>query len=493
MRAVAAMMKHETNTFSPVPTPLARFGPDGPSFGNQAAEMFRGTNTALGAYLTLCEAEGWAVETPVAGSAPPSGRVEAAAYRTMCEAILAAVERGCDALFLDLHGAMVPEGNDDGEGHLLEEIRRRRPDLPIAVAYDLHANVTARMIENATVTCGYLTYPHIDIAATGSRAGGILRRALKGEVSPVTEWARLPMIPHTLKMAHADEPMKSLLDAAKAAVDGRVILDVSVFGGFPMVDIAEPGLSVVVVADGDRAAARAVRDRLIDMAWDRRADFVWQGRPLADSVAEAMALPGGPVILLDHVDNCASGGTQDVMAVIGECLRQGMTDLAVFAVKDPAAVRAMQAAGPGASLTLALGGKTDMPAIGRRGEPLTVTGRVKALSDGRFRVTGPMMTGTLADMGHAGVLDLGDGVEIVVCSKNMEPSDLGCLRSLGIEPTAKRRLLLKSRVHFRAGFEPIAAAMVYCDGVGVTSSDYSLFDFRVLKRPCYPLDPGASR
>jgi len=492
MRAVVAMMMHETNTFSPVPTPLARFGvgrDGGPLRGPAAAEAYRGTNTGFGAFLGLCEAAGFAVETPLACNAPPSGPVEAAAYATMSEAILEAVDKGCDALFLDLHGAMVAETTDDGEGTLLERVRRLAPGLPIAVALDLHANLTERMVANATAIAGYKTYPHVDMAAAGERAGRIVLDALAGRVRPAMAWGNRAMIPHTLRMGHDDEPMRGLIARARAAeADG--LLAVSVFGGFPLADIPEPGFSVVAVADGDATPAARAALAILDAAWEERARFVYRAEPLAASVARAGSMTEGPVILVDHADNCASGGTQDTMAVIAEVIRQGLEDVAVFGVRDPEAVATMIAAGVGAEVTLALGGKVDMPTIGRAGAPLTLTGRVRAITDGEFTVTGPMATGVRMRMGRAAVLDTGT-VQIVVVENHHEPFDLGCFRSVGIEPTAKRYLVLKSRIHYRAGFQPIARAVVECDGEGVTSSDYGLFRFRKLNRPTYPLAPDA--
>jgi len=219
-----------------------------------------------------------------------------------------------------------------------------------------------------------------------------------------------------------------------------------------------------------------------------RADFVYHAEPLADSIARAKTLSDGPILLIDHADNCASGGTQDTMAVLAEVMRQGLEDVAVFAINDPEAVETLIAAGVGNQATLALGGKISMPSIGRQGEPIEMTGRVRAITDGEFTITGPMLTGTRAHLGRAVVLDTGT-MEIVVTEKNHEPWDLGCFRSLGIEPTAKRYLLLKSRIHYRAGFEPIARHIIECDGVGVTSSDYGLFRFEKLERPASPLDP----
>jgi len=491
MRAVIAMMKHETNTFSPVPTPLARFGRDGAWFGNSAEDAFRGTNTGMAAFLDLCHAAGAQIATPVAASASPSGKVPDAVYRRLSDAICEAVDRGCDALFLDLHGAMVAEGTDDGEGTLLARIRALRPDLPIAVALDLNTNLTAAMVDNATVLAGYKTYPHIDIYKTGERAGKLLLRALAGEIRPVMAWRRLPLLAHTLRMGTDDQPMRDLIARADG-FEREGLLDVSVFGGFPMADIPQPGFSVLAVADRDRTEAGRAVDVIADEAWRRRGEFVYRPEPLAQSVARAktLAARGGPILLIDHADNCASGGTQDTMAVLAEALRQGLSDIAVFVICDPEAVATLLDAGIGARVTVALGGKLDMPAIGRKGEPLVLSGRVRGATDGEFTVTGPMMTGTRASLGRSVVFET-EGASIIVCERNHEPWDLGCFRSLGIEPTEKTYLLLKSRIHYRAGFLPIAKAIVECDGVGVTSSNYALFPFAKVERPAYPLDEMA--
>ncbi|MCH8155793.1 MAG: M81 family metallopeptidase, partial [Proteobacteria bacterium] len=148
MRVVVAMMSHETNTFSPVPTPLESFGPGGPYFGAAAAAAYRGTNTPMAAYLDIFEGAGAEIATPVAADAHPSARVAAAAYQRITDAICAAVDEGCDALCLDLHGAMVAESTDDGEGTLLARLRAAHPELPIAVAFDLHANLTREIVDN---------------------------------------------------------------------------------------------------------------------------------------------------------------------------------------------------------------------------------------------------------------------------------------------------------------------------------------------------------
>jgi len=495
MRFVVAMMKHETNTFSPIATPLAAFAvgePDGiPAGGAEAVTRYAGTNTGIAAYIELARREGAELVVPVAGDAAPSGPVADAAFEHFADAICGAVRKGCDALLLDLHGAMVTESYDDGEGELLRRVRAVAPALPVAVALDFHANLSAAMVANATVITGYRTYPHVDMRETAARSGHTLLRAMKGEIEPVMVWGRRPMLTHTLKQSPSVEPMKSIMERAMTAERSGEVLNASVFGGFPMADIPHVGLSAVIVADQSAAAERLCTE-LLSTAWARRAEFVFRVAPLASSLAHAKTLDGGPIVLVDHGDNVFSGGTQDVMETVAEALKAGLSDMAVGPIWDPQAVSELVRAGIGAHVTVQLGGKTSMPALGLRGRPLELSGTVRRITDGRYKVTCPMMTGLILDHGLSVVLDVG-AAEILICSERMEPFDLGVFRHAGIEPTAKRYLLIKSRQHFRAGFEPIARHIVLLSGPGVTSSDYSLFRFERVTRPIYPLDTMPDR
>ncbi len=511
MRLLIAMMKHETNTFSPVPTPLARFGPSsstggpGPLYGEAAIAAYRGTGSGLGAYLDLAAREAAEVVLPIAAGAPPSRPVEDAAFEHIAGVICDAVAQGrktggYDGIMLDLHGAMVTESLEDGEGELLRRIRAIDPKTPIAVAYDMHANLYEAMIANATVVSGYRTYPHIDTYDTAQRAGEILLKAMRGEVRPVMAWGNVPMLPHVMRQGSDDHPNRALQARVAAMSEPGAqggALCASLFTGFPHADIANAGLSAVVVTDGDRALAERLRDELLHQAWADREDFVYRPEPLDQSLARAKALaspdgpapaPGeGPIVLLDHYDNCASGGTMDTTAVLAAILREGLDNVAVFAICDPAAVAQAIAAGIGAELSLAIGGKMAMPAIPGDNRPLAVTGTVKTIAAGRFRNRGPMGRGVMMDMGPSVVLDTGR-VEIALISRHVEPSDLNCLLALGIDPLQKRYVMLKSRIHWRAGLGPMAKAVVECAGMGVCTSDYSQLTFRNVRRPIYPLD-----
>jgi microcystin degradation protein MlrC len=493
MRLLIAMMKHETNTFSPVPTPLARFGNGpGPLYGEAAIEAYRGTGTGLGAYLDIAAREGAEIVLPIAAGAPPSGPVEDASYARITETIYeAAAQGGFDGIMLDLHGAMVTQSLEDGEGQFLQRLHAIDPRTPIAVALDMHANLYDEIVANATVVTGYRTYPHIDTYETARLAGEILLRALRGEVRPVMAWGNVPMLPHVMRQGTDDHPNKELQRRC-AALSDEGALAASLFTGFPHADIANAGLSALVVTDGDRKLAEELRDELLDRAWVEREAFVYRIEPLQGSVARAKAMPAkepgdGPIVLLDHYDNCASGGTMDTTVVLAEILRQDLRDVAVFAIHDPAAVQQAIAAGIGAQITLSIGGKIKMPAIAADSAPLTVTGRVKTISDGRFQNRGPMARGVQMEMGPSVVIDTG-AQEIALITRHVEPSDLNCFLALGIDPMQKRYLMLKSRIHWRAGLGKTARAVIDCAGLGVCTSDYGQLDFKKVRRPIYPLD-----
>jgi microcystin degradation protein MlrC len=281
--------------------------------------------------------------------------------------------------------------------------------------------------------------------------------------------------------------MRTAVALAREAERQKGVLAASIFGGFPMADIPDAGLSVVVVADGDRSIGSRVRDRLIGYARENRTEWFHRHEPLEQVVARAKAIEDGPVVLLDHADNVGSGGTSDVMTVIAEVRRQGLRNVAVAAVWDPAAVREMQAAGVGATLTIDLGGKSDMPSVGLKGRPLRLTGKVRRLSDGEWVVRGPMYTGSVVTSGPTALFET-DGVQIVVTSLHHEPWDAGILTSLGVDPAHCKYLLLKSRIHYRAGFSPYEKHRFTLDGDGVTTSDNTRLAYRNLKRPIYPFN-----
>ena len=492
MKLVLAHWLHESNSFSPVPTPWEAFGPSGPALGADAVMAMRGTRTPIGAFLDHAEAWGAVVELPVAGYAPPSAPVDRDAFERAADLIVRAVEKGCDGVLLDLHGAMIVAGGlEDGDGELLARVRRAAPDVPIGVALDLHANVTELMVGSCDIIAGYHTYPHVDMYETGERVARAFIRMVRGEVRPRSVLQQIPVLSQTLKMNTSEGTMRAFVDAARAAERAEGVLCASAFGGFPMADIVDAGSSAVVVTDGDPGLARSTAHEIGRVAWEGRDDLVWQSEGLKESIARAKAFPEGPILLIDHADNCASGGTQDVMTVLREALAQGLSRIAFGPIRDPQAVAALIGAGVGATVELPVGGKTDMPAIGMTGQPLLLRGVVRAITDGQYTITGPQLTGVRAHMGRTVVFETTDAT-LVITERLQEPWDIGVFSSVGVDPTLFRYVLLKSRMYFRPVFLPLAKQVVYCGGDGVTSSDNSRFRYERLRRPIFPLDSTAT-
>ena len=493
MRIVAARLNHETNTFSPVQTPLDSFGSDGPAFGAAAYASACGTRTGLGAFIEAVEARGDRIAVPVSAFANPSGRVADAAYERLAGAICAAVHDGCDAILLDLHGAMVTQSIDDGEGELLRRIRAIAPDMPLAVALDLHGNITQAMVDHADVMVGFKTYPHIDMFETGAHAARTLFTGIDSGRKPAMAWARAPLLSHTLRSTTGEGAMQRAIERAKR-MEAEGLLAASIFAGFSLADIPDAGMSIVTVASTPDEAQRAA-DQLVAQLWEDRAGFVYVSTPLADSIASARARRagsgGGPLLLLDHGDNVMSGGTCDTTDVLEECLRQQLRDIGVGPTCDPQAVAVALNAGIGARLDIQVGNARPL-GLGTDPRPrMRVQARVRAITDGRFKITGPVYTGETWAMGRTVVLEA-EAFTMVVCERPMEPLDLGVFESTGVDPRRFDYLILKSRMYCRPSFVPLSSGLVECDSRGVTSSDYALFPVRRLRRPIYPLDPNAT-
>ncbi|RRH72804.1 M81 family metallopeptidase [Falsigemmobacter faecalis] len=492
MRLLIAQVNHETNTFSPLPTLLAAFRP---VYGAEALAAARGKQTPVGAFLDWAERRGFEVTCPILAHAFPSGPVADAAFEQICDAILSALDDSIDMVLLDLHGAMVTRSHEDGEGELIARIRRRRPDVPIGVALDLHAHVTGALAGSVQAICGYLSYPHIDMYETGERVCEAME--LRGRLGDLTLChLALPLIAHSLPM-NSERPgvMRDMLDAVASLAEETGLVDVSLFGGFPASDIREAGMSLVALAEPGHDPAPAL-EKIADAIWARRAEFIYDQKPLEaslDDAGAALALPGeGPVLLLDHGDNCMSGGTCDNIDVLKAVLQAGFTGVVAGPFHDPAVVAAAFAAGEGAEITVGLGNKIPAEHFAPPGPPLILTARVERLGAGDYTVTGPIYTGMLCQMGRVALLSTPEA-KILVAETPHEPWDRGIFTSVGVIPEEARVLLLKSRMYCRPVFEPLSKAVVEVAGGGVTGSDFSLFDFKNLRRPIYPLDADASR
>ncbi len=495
MKCVVAMMQHETNTFSPLATPLSAFasgiGLREPPSGQQAIEIYGRAEFAFAGLLDVASQYGAEIEVPIAAYAEPSGKVDDKAFEAITVSICDAVARGCDALLLDLHGAMVTESYDDGEGELLRRIRAIAPGLPIAVALDFHTNLTAEMVENATVIDGYRTYPHIDMYDTGKRAANSLFQILEKNIPTRMCWRALPMMTHMLRQTPSREPMKSLMQQAVKLVKNSQVLNASIFGGFPLADIPHVSMSVLTVEYSDGFSGEIMINEVCDKAWDKRAEFVFEAEDLSESIQRAKKYKEYPVVIADHGDNSGAGGSADDMTVLSEMINQGLESIVAGPIWDSEAVKQLIEAGVGETVTLEVGGKTDVAAIRQTGRKLYCKGVVQNVTDGVFTIEGPMQTGLTVDLGRSVLFDIGSA-KLLICEQRWEPYDSGCFLQAGVDVTSARYILIKSRQHFRATFEHIAKHIVLAAGPGVCSSDYSQFQFSNLNRPVYPLDPDMS-
>lgn len=487
MRLFLAMLSHETNTFSNVPTDRAQFEARDLRYGGEIVETYRGTGTCLGGMIRAAERLGATLLPSVAAAASPAGRVTRDIYEHIKQRMLADLEAAgrLDGVLLDLHGAMVPEDIDDGEGDIIAAVRRVvGSQVPIAVTLDFHGNLGEDMIGCADLLHGYKTYPHVDMAERGEEAAGRLAQVIGGRLRPTAAWRKPPILPPLGNQGTARGPMRRLYDLADRMEKEPGVVSVSIFAGFPYADIPDAGLGIYVVTDDDQALAERLAGRLARVAWEHRHEFIHAALPVKDAVAKALAAEGRPIVLADMADNTGGGAAGDGTEILRELLRVGARSAVVACIWDREAVQQCLKAGVGARVTLDVGGKVD----DRHGAPVRVTGTVRTLSDGRFVHRGPMMTGLPGRLGPTAVLDV-DDVKVILISYRWQTLDPEMIRFVGIDPLLEKILVVKSTIHYRAAFEPIAREIIEVDAPGLSSSNLSRFDFRRIRRPIFPLDP----
>jgi len=488
-RVLAARIMHETNTFSRVLTDMAAFRRRDFHLENEIPAAYRNTRSAMGATFEAADKYGWTLVHPVSASANPSGLVTAAAFEELTRMVLEAARRQgpIDGALLHLHGAMVVEGFEDGEGELLRRLRGViGREAPVIATLDLHANVSDAMAEHASALIAFRTYPHIDQYERAWQGADLLQRAMNGEIRPKTVIARRPTIYGLNHGRTQSGPMVEALARAGAAEERGDALVVSVCAGFSRADIHDVGPTVTVTTDGASPRGQAIAEQLMDFAWETREVNTAKLLPVAEVVAMArQGKPGDkPLVIGDYTDNPGGGGYGDATALLQAMVAAELPSVAFHAIADPEAVQQGIKAGIGAKATLTLGGKTD-PRMG--GGPLTLTGEVTCISNGKFVAYGPMGGGVARDYGPSLVFRVG-GIDIVLITNNGQANDLGQLTSLGIDPTRYRTVAVKSMHHFRAAFEPIARQVVLADTGALCSEIYTPELFTKVRRPIHPLD-----
>ncbi len=484
-----AGFKHETNTFSSLPTDLTAYQSRDLHYGEEVVHAMAGTRTEAAAFLDACEKYAWNARPCLEANATPSGKVTQATYEHIRDTLLECLRRDgpFDGLLLSLHGAMVVAHEDDGEGALLESIRDLiGPHIPIAVTLDLHANVTDRMARHANIMVSYRTYPHIDAYETGAQAAALLHRTLAREIQPRCVVARGPMLDAVDHgRTTAPGPMTEVLRSADAVLAQPGILATSINAGFPWADIHDSGPSAVLVCDGECPAAQSLADALMDEIWQSRHRLSVVVLPL-DGALEGVRSDdsGAPLVLADFADNPGGGGYGDATPLLAAMIESGITNAAFATMYDPEVALACHNAGLGAEISVPLGNKVDP----RIGAPLQVSGIVRNLNDGRFTYLGPMSAGTRLELGPGAVLQVA-GIEIVIMSARSQAYDRQHFLHAGIDPDKKCLLAVKSAHHFRAAFGPIAREIRVVDaGGGITSRNFRDLHYERVRRPVYPLD-----
>jgi microcystin degradation protein MlrC len=489
MRIAVGGISHETNTFSTIKTDLALFERRGVHSAEALLPAFAGTKTIIGGFLDAARAEGFEVVPTMLAEAAPSGTVTADAFETLTRMLIDGLREAgqIDGVLLELHGAMVAENAGDGDAEILRRVREVVGTIPVVAVLDLHANISEGMVGLADALVGYDTYPHIDMYERGVEAGAIITRMVRGGLRTARALRKPPLMPPLPKQCTSyATPMRDLIELAHTLEQQPGMVSVTVAAGFPYADAPEAGLAVLAISDGDQSLADRVADEIAGVAWARRQEFVVTCTSVDDAVDIAAAAEdgaGGPVILADTADNPGAGAPCDGTILLGKLLERGVQNAALGAIWDPEAVEICRVAGVGTNVELLLGGKTD----DMHGVPLTVTGRVKLLTDGSFKNLGPMNTGAETRMGPTAVLTV-DGVDVIVTSNRVQALDAGMFRSQGIDPTRKRVLVLKSSVHYRGAFEPLASRVVEVDTPGLSNSDLSRFPYQHVRRPIFPLD-----
>ncbi|GAA3404489.1 M81 family metallopeptidase [Paenibacillus hodogayensis] len=473
---------HETNTFAPGLTGLDAFRKDWIVGKEAFCERYTGTKTSMGGVIAACQELGAELFPGFYTQATPSGLVTDEAFGAIVDGMVDSIEPGIDGLVVILHGAMVAASYPDAEGEILRRVREKvGRELPVAVTLDLHGNISPEMVGFSDLTVIYDTYPHIDPYERAVEAVYLLNGTVKGAIRPVQKLVHTRMLVAPQAMLTSSGVMKEMMDIAFEMEKEPGVLNIGVAGGFPYSDVADAGMTFVVVVDNDAALADSCGKRLRAAAWERRERFVVRQAEAAEAVELAVRHPEGPVILIESSDNVGGGSPADATHLLPHLLAAPKKSLIV--IRDEEAVRQAAKLGIGAVLEYAIGGKSDDV----HGEPVLVRGLIRTLFDGNYRHIGAYMTGQYARMGLTAVLECGN-VTIILTEKRVAPWDPGHVKFVGLIPEQFHMIVVKSAIAWRTAFGDIAKHTIEVDTPGCCTANLHRFTYTALQRPIYPLD-----
>ena len=492
--------QHETNTFAPSPADYAAFeaggGWPGVQYGEPIFGAVAGANIPAAGAIDALRAAGHQLVGTAWAAASPSAQVTREAYERIAGEMVNRLRDALpvDGVYLDLHGAMVTEHLDDGEGELLQRLREVvGPRVPISASLDLHCNYTKAMFAGADAFVAYRTYPHVDMAETGARAARLLDTMLRRGSRLAGTWRGLDYLTGLPSQCSFIDPCKGIY-ADLEALENKHGVALSFTPGFPMADIEECGMAVFGYGEDEKAVEHRVAE-LRGRVADAEKDFVLELHLPDDAVARARQRgePGRPVVLADTQDNPGAGGNGDTTGLLAALIRQRPEGAVLGLLIDKESAAKAHEAGLGATLAFGLGGKSRIPGDA----PLQGEFTVERLADGKFTCTGPMFKGFRMTLGNMALLrsKAAPGVRVVVASRKVQAADQEMFRHVGIEPVKERILALKSSVHFRADFEPIAREVLVVKSPGPALADPTEFKWTKLRkgvrlRPLGPVFQG---
>ncbi|MCH8295206.1 M81 family metallopeptidase [Candidatus Poribacteria bacterium] len=488
MRIATGCIGHETNTFSPVKTSIDNFKGGAYYIGEEIVAAFRQTSTITGGFIDSAEKLDMQLDPLLWTFATPSGTVEQTAYEILKAEFLDRLKRTgqIDGVLLDLHGAMVTEAIEDVEGDFIRAVREVVGPLPIVVTLDFHANITAEMAESADIIIGFDTYPHVDCYERGFEAAQLIFATIRGDIRPTMAYRQLPLLTSPPAQCTMKPLMSEVLKKLHALEVEAGVVTATLSMGFPFADIRDAGVSILVTTNGDEKLAEQCAAEFATYIWEMRDAFRVDLVSVEEAIQHANHSKGKPIVLAEGSDNPGGGGPCDGTTILRAFIEADVQDAVIAVIADAETVDSAISAGVGNRIELSVGGKTDRV----HGDPVSLNGYVKTISDGTFVHKGPMGRGRVGNMGRTVVLKVG-GVEVIVTEKRIQPYDAEVLRSVGIEPSDRKLIVLKSAVHFRADYTPIAHEILEVDTPGVHSPNLFSYDYQKLRHPIYPLDPTA--
>jgi microcystin degradation protein MlrC len=477
-------MQHETNTFAPSKADYGAFeaggGWPGVQYGEPVFGAVAGANIPAAGAIDALRAQGHSLVATAWGAASPSAHVTTDAFERIVGGLVDNLRKAgpVDGVYLDLHGAMVTEAHDDGEGEILRRVREVvGPRVPVAASLDLHCNFTQAMFERCDALVAYRTYPHVDMAETGARAAQLLDRMIREGKPLAKHWRNFDFLTGLPSQCSFIDPCRSIY--AHIGAEGGTTL--SFTPGFPMADFPECGMAVFGYGADEKSTRQAV-DRLQGMVADAEKDFAMELHLPDEAVSRARSRGenGRPVVLADTQDNPGAGGNGDTAGLLKSLIGQNAQDAVLGLLIDGAAAKRAHEAGQGATIPFSLGGLSGIPGD----TPCTGEFTVERLGDGRFTCTGPMFKGFRMQLGNMALLrsKAAPGVRVVLASRKCQAGDQEMFRHLGVEPRRSRILALKSSVHFRADFEPIAKEVLVVKSPGPALADPTEFTWTRLRK-----------